>query len=52
MATITNPLDLDRIDLRILRALARDGRMSWSDLAVEVGLSLTPTLRRVRTDAR
>ena len=46
--TLTNPLNLDRLDRRILRALARDGRMSWSDLAVEIGLSLTPTLRRVR----
>jgi Lrp/AsnC family leucine-responsive transcriptional regulator len=45
---ISNPLNLDRRDLRILQALSRDGRMSWSDLAVEIGLSLTPTLRRVR----
>lgn len=48
MKNITKFVDLDRIDLRILRALSRDGRMSWSDLAAEVGLSLTPTLRRVR----
>ncbi|MGK2909114.1 MAG: Lrp/AsnC family transcriptional regulator [Sphingobium sp.] len=47
-ANITNPINLDRQDLRILRALARDGRMSWSDLATDIGLSLTPTLRRVR----
>lgn len=39
---------LDKIDIRILRALTRDGRMGWSDLAEEVGLSVTPTLRRVR----
>ncbi len=39
---------LDRIDRRIIRALAEDGRMSWSDLAERVGLSTTPTLRRVR----
>ena len=39
---------LDRIDRRILRALTADGRISWSDLAQEVGLSVTPTLRRVR----
>jgi len=39
---------LDKIDIRILRALSRDGRMAWSDLAEEVGLSVTPTLRRVR----
>ncbi|MDB5714357.1 MAG: transcriptional regulator, AsnC family [Sphingomonadales bacterium] len=46
--TIANPLNLDRQDLRILGALSRDGRISWSDLATEIGLSLTPTLRRVR----
>lgn len=40
--------ELDRIDLKILRALADDGRLSWRDLAQKVGLSLTPTLRRVR----
>lgn len=39
---------LDRIDRRILSALAEDGRLSWRDLAERVGLSLTPTLRRVR----
>ncbi len=39
---------LDSYDRRILDALARDGRMSWRDLAEEIGLSLTPTLRRVR----
>ncbi len=39
---------IDTIDRRILRALSREGRMTWSDLAEEVGLSITPTLRRVR----
>lgn len=39
---------LDRYDLQILKALERDGRISWSDLASQIGLSLTPTLRRVR----
>lgn len=39
---------IDRIDRKILRQLAQDGRMAWSDLAELVGLSLTPTLRRVR----
>jgi hypothetical protein len=40
--------DIDRTDLKILRALADDGRLSWRDLAQKIGLSLTPTLRRVR----
>ena len=42
------PNDLDKYDMSILRALARDGRMSWRRLADEIGLSLTPTLRRVQ----
>ncbi len=39
---------LDRIDLKILRELSRDGRVTWSELADRIGLTLTPTLRRVR----
>jgi DNA-binding Lrp family transcriptional regulator len=39
---------LDRIDRRILAALGEEGRISWRDLAERVGLSLTPTLRRVK----
>ena len=40
--------DLDRIDIQILKALAVDGRLSWRDLAERIGLSLTPTTRRVK----
>lgn len=39
---------LDAYDLNILRTLAAEGRISWRDLADRLGLSLTPTLRRVR----
>lgn len=39
---------LDVFDRKIIRALVRDGRMTWRELAEEIGLSLTPTLRRVR----
>jgi Lrp/AsnC family leucine-responsive transcriptional regulator len=39
---------LDRVDSKILQLLSQDGRMSWRDLAERIGLSLTPTLRRVR----
>ncbi|MDG2534425.1 Lrp/AsnC family transcriptional regulator [Sphingomonas sp. HITSZ_GF] len=39
---------LDSYDRRILARLAKDGRISWRDLAEEIGLTLTPTLRRVR----
>lgn len=40
--------DLDRIDLRVLTELSRNGRLSFRELADVIGLSLTPTLRRVR----
>ena len=39
---------LDRIDLRILRELQKDGRMTNVDLATRVGISAPPCLRRVR----
>lgn len=44
----TSRLSLDRADSQILKTLAKDGRISWRDLAERIGLSLTPTLRRVR----
>lgn len=40
--------DLDGQDIKILRQLSEDGRMTWTDLADHVGLTLTPTLKRVR----
>lgn len=39
---------LDRYDRKLLAELARNGRLSWRDLAERVGLSETPTMRRVR----
>jgi Lrp/AsnC family leucine-responsive transcriptional regulator len=39
---------LDTFDTRILQILSADGRKTWRDLSEEIGLSLTPTLRRVR----
>lgn len=39
---------LDQIDRRILRALARDGRLSNNQLAEEVGLSPSPCWQRTR----
>ncbi|PPB82212.1 Lrp/AsnC family leucine-responsive transcriptional regulator [Albidovulum inexpectatum] len=38
---------MDAIDRRILTALQRDGRMSITELAAEVGLSPTPCARRL-----
>lgn len=39
---------LDRFDHRILEVLARDGRISITDLAKEIGLSKSPTQARVK----
>ncbi len=39
---------LDHIDLKILRLLQDDGRMTNVDLASRVGISAPPCLRRVR----
>ena len=44
----TDQNQLDRIDRKILAALGEEGRISWRDLSEKIGLSLTPTLRRVR----
>ena len=42
------PRQIDRPDLRILRELARDGRMPVTDLATRVGLSKSPVQARLR----
>ena len=42
------PIDLDEIDLRILRRLQEQARVSNVKLADEIGLSPAPCLRRVR----
>lgn len=39
---------LDRLDINILRILQRKGRISYVDLAAEVGLSATPCIERVK----
>ncbi|MFC6672458.1 Lrp/AsnC family transcriptional regulator [Marinobacterium aestuariivivens] len=41
-------VSLDGTDLKILRALQRDGRLSNADIAEEVSLSASPCLRRLR----
>lgn len=41
-------VELDRLDRAILTELARDGRMSVTDLAARVGLSKTPVQARMR----
>jgi len=39
---------LDEFELRILRAVQEDGRLSVNDLAERIGLSTSPTWRRLR----
>ncbi|MGB7241578.1 MAG: Lrp/AsnC ligand binding domain-containing protein [Sulfitobacter sp.] len=41
-------LDLDRFDRSILSVLAKDGRISITDLAKSIGLSKSPTQARLR----
>ena len=41
-------MDLDKIDIRILEVLQRDGRISNQELAGRVGLSPSPCLRRLK----
>jgi DNA-binding Lrp family transcriptional regulator len=48
MGQVLADKELDSQDVKILRMLSQDGRISWRDLADNIGLSLTPTLRRVR----
>lgn len=38
---------MDALDRRIIAALQRDGRISVTDLAAEIGLSPTPCARRI-----
>ena len=39
---------LDDVDVRLLEALQRDGRMGWAELGRTVGLSASATAERVR----
>ena len=49
MATVNNKLrKLDRIDRKILFHLQTNGRLSYVDLAIKVGLSTSPCLERVK----
>ncbi|MFK8028723.1 MAG: Lrp/AsnC ligand binding domain-containing protein [Gammaproteobacteria bacterium] len=41
-------MDLSSIDRSILRILQSDGRITYSDLAKQVGLSTSPCIERVR----
>ena len=44
----TFPVDLDEFDWKILAALRKDGRVTFTDLAQQVGLSKTPCQQRVK----
>ncbi|RJG56678.1 Lrp/AsnC family transcriptional regulator [Sphingobium terrigena] len=48
MDKLTQTVDLDDFDRKIIAALVEDGRMTVTDLAVAVGLSKTPCQMRLR----
>ena len=45
---IDGPDSLGKIDRNILRILQKDGRISYTELARQVGLSVTPCIDRVK----
>jgi len=45
---MSDSISLDSIDRRILEVVQSDGRISVNELAERVGLSASPTLRRLR----
>ena len=45
---MTEPASLDRIDLRLLALLQRDGRATNADIAAQVNLSPSACLRRIQ----
>ncbi|MCE2915293.1 MAG: Lrp/AsnC family transcriptional regulator [Rubrivivax sp.] len=45
---MNDPITLDGIDRRILQALQGQGRITYDELASQVGLSSSATLRRVK----
>lgn len=48
MSESTRKRSLDRIDLKILKALQENARLSYVELAQKVGLSTTPCIDRVK----
>ena len=44
-------MDLDRIDQKIIRLLEENSRLSFAELAEQVGLSKTPCWKRVSASA-
>ncbi len=45
---MTNTIRLDAVDRRILRVLQAEGRVTYDELASQVGLSASAALRRVK----
>src|SRR3546814_11816969 len=48
MKNASSTVDLDDFDRRILALLGRDGRITFTELALQVGLSKTPCQQRVK----
>jgi Lrp/AsnC family leucine-responsive transcriptional regulator len=45
---LKSPRDLNKIDRHILRVMQDDGRITYADLARQVGLTTTPCIDRVK----
>lgn len=48
ISTQSEQFEFDRFDLKILKTLTEDGRISVTDLAKQIGLSKSPTQARLR----
>ena len=48
IAPMSAPIELDQIDLRVLRVLQESGRATYDEIAQVVNLSPSATLRRVK----
>jgi Lrp/AsnC family leucine-responsive transcriptional regulator len=48
MKNAASTVELDEFDRKILAILGRDGRITFTELAVQVGLSKTPCQQRVK----
>src|SRR3546814_16050944 len=48
MKNSSSAVELDEFDRRILAILGRDGRITFTELALQVGLSKTPCQQRVK----
>lgn len=48
MPTIHKRINIDEIDLKLLKQMVRDGRITWADLGASLGLSAPAAADRVK----